>query len=355
MKLDWILEPCKPIDNIAINDATARQAVLTKPANSLGVLEDIAIKFAGWQGQILPKCDRILVRVFAGDHGVCAHGVSAFPQTVTTQMISNFVTGGAAISVLSKHLNADFWVVNMGTINTTSDVAGLINVQLAEGTDDFVKSPAMSETTMQEAMNAGRQQVINSNAHIFIGGDMGIGNTTSASAIYSLILDLTPEVTVGPGTGVNAEGLDTKRKVLHQAFDHHANKTDSPLAILQRFGGLEIAALVGAYITAAQVGIPILVDGFITTAAALLAIEINPQVRDWLLFAHRSAEPAHIHALAKLNAKPLLDLGMRLGEGTGAAIAMPLILNALTLHSQMATFKDAKVSDRSDVDVSDSE
>ena len=340
----WIHEPCKPINHSAIDEARAHQAILTKPANSLGELENIAIKFAGWQGQVTPQCSKILVRVFAGDHGVCAHGVSAFPQAVTAQMIDNFISGGAAISVLSKQLDADFAVVNVGTINPTDDSAGLVNVQLAPGTDDFVNQPAMSEAIMLAAFDAGRQQVHSSGAHIFIGGDMGIGNTTSASAIYSTLLDLSPEITVGPGTGVDKTGLEKKRQVLYQAFNFHGEDIDSPLAILQRLGGLEIAGLVGAYISAGQAGIPILVDGFITTAAALLAVEINPSLREWLLFAHVSAEPAHIHALKKLDATPLLDLSMRLGEGSGAAVAMPLISNALALHNEMATFADAGVS-----------
>ena len=340
----WIHEPCKPINHSAIDEARAHQAILTKPANSLGELENIAIKFAGWQGQVKPQCSKILVRVFAGDHGVCAHGVSAFPQAVTAQMIDNFISGGAAISVLSKQLDADFAVVNVGTINPTDDSAGLVNVQLAPGTDDFVNQPAMSEAIMLAALDAGRQQVHSSGAHVFIGGDMGIGNTTSASAIYSTLLDLSPEITVGPGTGVDKTGLEKKRHVLYQAFNFHGEDIDSPLAILQRLGGLEIAGLVGAYISAGQAGIPILVDGFITTAAALLAVEINPSLREWLLFAHVSAEPAHIHALKKLDATPLLDLRMRVGEGSGAAVAMPLISNALALHNEMATFADAGVS-----------
>jgi len=344
MTLDWITEPCKSISLKATDEAIAHQAVLTKPANSLGELEKIAIKFAGWQGLVKPHCDKILVRVFAGDHGVCARGVSAFPQAVTTQMISNFVSGGAAISVLSKHLNADFAVVNMGVVEKVEDTAGLVNIQLANGTNDFTENIAMDEWTMAAALNAGRAEVKGHNAHIFIGGDMGIGNTTSASAIYSLILELAPEITVGPGTGVDEAGLANKRKALYQAFNYHADSLNSPLAILQRLGGLEIAGLVGAYIGAAQSGIPILVDGFITTAAALLALEINPSIQDWLLFAHRSAEPAHGHALEKLNTTPLLDLGMRLGEGSGAATAIPLIQSAIALHNEMATFADAGVS-----------
>ena len=174
---------------------------------------------------------------------------------------------------------------------------------------------------------------------------MGIGNTTSASAIYSLLLKLPAETTVGPGTGVDKDGIATKRKCLYRAFNLHAEKLDTPLGILQIVGGLEIAGVVGAYIACAQKGVPILVDGFITTAAALLAVAINPSCRDWMLFAHKSAEPAHQLALESLNATPILDLGMRLGEGSGSGVAVSIIKSALALHSNMSTFADAGVSD----------
>lgn len=345
MNNHWINEPCAALNESALKDAKARQANLTKPAGSLGLLETIAEQFAAWQGQQKPVCDNVLVRVFAADHGVCAQGVSAFAQEVTAQMVANFIHGGAAISVLSKQLNADFSVINMGTINPIENAPKLLNAQLANGTNDFTQGCAMTEEVLQQALQVGRKQVINSKADLFIGGEMGIGNTTSASAIYSALLNLAPEVTVGPGTGVDAHGIKTKRQVIYRAFNYHGAALDSPLNILRCVGGLEIAGLVGAYIAAAQTGTPILVDGFITTAAALIAIRLNAGVRDWMLFAHKSAEPAHRNALDTLDAEPLLDLGMRLGEGSGAAIAVPLIQSALSLHNNMATFTDANVSD----------
>jgi nicotinate-nucleotide--dimethylbenzimidazole phosphoribosyltransferase len=212
------------------------------------------------------------------------------------------------------------------------------------GTKDFTLEPAMTEATMLDALELGRQQV-NPKASLFIGGDMGIGNTTSASAIYSLLLKLPAETTVGPGTGVDKDGLAIKRKCLYRAFNLHANQLESPLGILQHVGGLEIAGLAGSYIACAQQGIPILVDGFITTAAALLAVNINPSCRNWMLFAHKSAEPAHKYALKSLDAIPILDLGMRLGEGSGAGVAVSLIKSALALHANMATFANAGVSE----------
>ena len=296
MTTPWYHQACQSIDQGHIDQAQNHQANLTKPLGSLGLLEDIAVSFCAWQGTNLPCCDKIQISVFAGDHGVCKQRVSAFPQEVTTQMIANFLSGGAAISVLAKNLNADLSVINMGVVVNIDDAVNLHNINLMPGTEDFTESPAMSESIVQQALNAGAEQIL-ADSELFIGGDMGIGNTTSASAIYSLLLDLPPSMTVGPGTGVDQAGIEIKQRVLKQAIELHQPMINSPLDVLQRVGGLEIAALVGAYISSAQKGIPILVDGFITTAAALLATEINPSTRDWMLFSHKSAEPAHYHAL----------------------------------------------------------
>ena len=357
MKKDWYLSPAQAIDTTAADGAKIRQAQLTKPQGSLGELEELAIKFAGWQGNVIPQCKKVLVRVFAGDHGICKDrvdddgvklaNVSAFPQSVTSQMIHNFVNGGAAISVLAKQLNADFAVVNMGTaepIKLTSP--HLVTHQLMNGTNDFTQEPAMSEGVLLQALQAGREQVVDQHVDLFIGGEMGIGNTTSAAAIYSLLMKVGPEATVGGGTGVDKAGIAIKRKVIYQAINRHGELLETPLNILQHVGGLEIAALVGAIIAAAQRGTPVLVDGFICTAAALLAIKVNPSVRQWLLFSHKSAEKAHAKALIELEARPLLDLNMRLGEGSGSGVAVSLIQSALALHAQMATFEEASISNK---------
>ena len=263
-------------------------------------------------------------------------------------MVHNFLAGGAAISVLSRHINADFAVVNMGTaepINITNDK--LVTHQLMNATHDFTEQAAMSTLTLQKALQAGADEIKAQQTDLFIAGEMGIGNTTSAAAIISLLLKVGPEATVGAGTGVDKDGMAIKRNVIYRAFNKHGDALETPLSILQHVGGLEIAALVGAYIAAAQQSTPILVDGFITTAAALLAVEINPSVRDWMMFAHQSAEKGHVLALKKLDAKPLLNIGMRLGEASGAAVAVPLIQSALALHKQMATFDEANVSNNS--------
>lgn len=341
----WFLKPCVEPDTSFANKAQAYQLTLTKPAGSLGMLEQVAISYCAWQQTLTPQCSKIQVSVFAADHGVCAQGVSAFPQEVTAQMILNFLNGGAAISVLAKSLGAKMNVINMGILSQIDDAKGLVNAPLDRGTKDITQAAAMCEETMHKALTLGQQQHTDSSLHLFIGGDMGIGNTTSASAIYSALLDLSPEITVGPGTGVDQSGIRRKQQAVHRALKLHAQDINSPLDVLQHVGGLEIAGLVGAYIASAQMRIPILIDGFIATAAALLATRINPSSRAWMLFAHRSAEPAHQHALDALQATPMLDIGMRLGEGSGAGVAVSIIQNALTLHKQMATFSNANISE----------
>ena len=348
----WFEGAVQTIDTHSVESAKAYQSMLTKPLGSLGRLEDIAEQFAGWQGTANPLIDNINIAVFAADHGVCAQGVSAFPQAVTTQMITNFLEGGAAISVLSRSINADLHVLNMGIASTLPEVyqhhQQLINCPPGNGTMDFSAAEAMTDEQLQTCLLAGQSYIKNlQSCHLFIGGEMGIGNTTSASAIYAALLSLSPQIVVGPGTGVDSEGMLRKQEVIERALMLHGQYLGSPYDVLRCMGGFEIAGLTGAYIACAQMGIPAMVDGFICTAAALMATRLNPGVRDWLLFSHQSAEPAHEVALKELNAAPLIDLGMRLGEGSGAAVAAPLIQSALNLHNQMATFEQAGVSDGS--------
>ncbi len=345
----WFEKPVHAIDHHHIESARLHQSTLTKPQGSLGRLEEIAEAFCGWQSRANPQIDKICVSVFAADHGVCQQGVSAFPQAVTTQMITNFLDGGAAISVLSRELGADFSVVNVGTVSPLPDSytahEHLVNANIALGTTDFSTGAAMTDEQLEKALILGKSQVENISAKLFIGGEMGIGNTTSASAIYAALLSLELDRVVGPGTGIDAQGLLRKKKVIAQSLDHHYQFLNDPYQVLRCLGGLEIAALVGSYIACAQQGVPVLVDGFICTAAALLAVKLNPDVRNWLLFSHLSAEPAHCIALEELNADPLLQLNMRLGEGSGAAVAVPLLKAALALHNNMATFSQAGVSE----------
>ena len=341
----------RPSDE-AMTEANNRQAQLTKPAGSLGQLETLAVQFAGWQNSTAPDIKQIVVRVFAADHGVMAEGVSAFPQAVTGEMVRNFSRGGAAISVLSRRLGADFSVVNLGTVEPLETLPAVDSVQLAAGTENFCQSAAMSDALVVAALNAGADSVPE-HAELFIGGEMGIGNTSAAAALVSQVLNLPTLVTVGRGTGIDDRGMARKRAAVQRALERHNEYCDEPLQTLRRLGGFEIAALCGAYIAAAQRRIPSLVDGYICSAAALLACQLNPAIREWLLFSHCSAEPGHRHVLDALNARPLLDVGMRLGEGSGAAVAVPLLQSACLLHNQMATFAEASVSESHDVNDND--
>ncbi|MFT7388716.1 MAG: nicotinate-nucleotide--dimethylbenzimidazole phosphoribosyltransferase [Candidatus Endobugula sp.] len=354
--MNWLFEPARAIDLSFRDRARAHQQQLTKPAGSLGQLEVYAEMFAGWQSTIHPHVEHIYIAVFAGDHGVCQQNISAFPQAVTTQMIANFLDGGAAISVLSRHLNAAFVVCNTGTVKPLPDhyIAHpqWVDKHIAYGTADLSLHAAMTLVQLADALAAGcsvvdeacSQYSSDQPLQLFIGGEMGIGNTTSASALCAALLELPSIDVVGPGTGVDARGLLHKQSVIDAALLLHKAILNEPCEILRCLGGLEIAALVGSYIRCAQLGIPILVDGFICTAAALMAVKLNPSVRHWMLFSHCSAEPGHRIALNVLSAEPILDLGLRLGEGSGAAIAVPILQSALLLHNTMATFEQAGVN-----------
>ncbi|WP_349745557.1 nicotinate-nucleotide--dimethylbenzimidazole phosphoribosyltransferase [Pseudomonas frederiksbergensis] len=345
----WWLNPCKPIDTQVVELAQARQQQLTKPAGSLGQLEAVAVQLAGLQGQVKPTLDQLWIAIFAGDHGVVAEGVSAFPQEVTGQMLHNFVSGGAAISVLARQLGASLEVVDLGTVTPSLNLPGVRHLSIGPGTANFVQGPAMTQAQGELALQAGRdsvQRAIAAGAQLFIGGEMGIGNTTAASALACALVDCPVVHLAGPGTGLNAAGVSHKAQVIERALALHGAQRDDALQTLFNLGGFEIAALVGAYLACAQEGVAVLVDGFICSVAALVAVRLNPACREWLLFGHRGAEPGHRHVLETLNAEPLLDLGLRLGEGSGAALAVPLLRLACDLHGQMATFAEAAVADR---------
>ena len=349
MTQSWWLNPCKPIDAQTLEQAQARQQQLTKPAGSLGRLESVAVQLAGLQGQVKPSLEHLWIAIFAGDHGVVAEGVSAFPQEVTGQMLHNFVTGGAAISVLARQLGASLEVVDLGTVTPTLNLPGVRHLNIGPGTANFVKGPAMTAAQGELALQAGRdsvQRAIAAGAQMFIGGEMGIGNTTAASALACALLDCPVVHLTGPGTGLDAAGVSHKAQVIERALALHGAQHGDALQTLFNLGGFEIAALVGAYLACAQEGVAVLVDGFICSVAAVVAVRLNPECRAWLLFGHRGAEPGHRHVLETLNAEPLLDLGLRLGEGSGAALAVPLLRLACDLHGQMATFAEAAVADR---------
>ncbi|WP_396616744.1 nicotinate-nucleotide--dimethylbenzimidazole phosphoribosyltransferase [Lysobacter soli] len=342
----WWSRPCPAPDADAARAALTRQGVLTKPPGSLGRLEDTAVWWAARQGTDRPGVERVWISVFAADHGVAAEGVSAFPQAVTGEMLRNFATGGAAIAVLARHLGARLDVVNLGTVNDPSELPDVHRAVIAPTTANFCDAPAMTREQLREAMQVGADRValaLDHDADLFIGGEMGIGNTTAATALSCALLGEVPEALAGSGTGLDGAGIARKCGVVRRALARHAD-ADGVVDYLQRLGGFEIAALTGAYIAAAQARLPVLVDGFITTAAALTAVRLNEGVRAWLCFSHRSHERGHQRLLDALHAQPLLDLDMRLGEASGAAVAVPLLRVACALHREMATFEQAGVS-----------
>ncbi|PWV64462.1 nicotinate-nucleotide--dimethylbenzimidazole phosphoribosyltransferase [Plasticicumulans acidivorans] len=345
MSIDWLADPIPASDRDARLAALQRQMQLTKPAGALGRLEALAVRLAGLQRCVCPQLERVRIVVFAADHGVAAAGVSAYPQAVTAEMVRNFARGGAAISVLARTLGAELEVVNVGTVAALEPLAGVIDARVGPGTANFVRAPAMSDEQLEQALAAGRtaaERAMLAGAQLFIGGEMGIGNTTAAAALAAALLGLPTAELVGPGTGLDAAGVAAKIRIVDAALARAQAAT--PLAALRELGGFEIAALAAAYLAAAQRGVPSLVDGFITSVAALVALRMQPELADWLLFAHRSAEPGHRHVLAACAAEPLLELGLRLGEGSGAALALPLLRSACTLHGEMATFAEAGVS-----------
>ena len=339
-------QPAALPDPIAELAARQRQTQLTKPPGALGTLESLAIRFASFQGTATPRLDRVHIAVFAADHGIAASGVSAYPQSVTAAMVRNFVAGGAAISVLARELGATLEVIDVGTLGDPPG-AGVIDARIAPGTRDFTTGPAMSDDELTRALRTGvdsAERAHAANAQLYIGGDMGIGNTTAATAIIAALLSLAPSTVTGPGTGLDAAGVVRKARIIQQALWLHQSYCATPIETLRRLGGFEIAALTGAMTRAAQLGLPVLVDGFITSTAALVAVRVEPAVADWLLYSHRSAEPGHATLLQALGATPLLDLGMRLGEGSGAAVAVPLLRLACAIHAGMATFAEAGIA-----------
>jgi nicotinate-nucleotide--dimethylbenzimidazole phosphoribosyltransferase len=343
----WLSLPIPLPDEKARQAAIDRQNSLTKPPGSLGLLEGLAIRLAALQGSARPVADPVHIAVFAGDHGIAAEGVSAYPQSVTVEMAKNFARGGAAIAVAAKALHASLEIVCLGTACEMPPTPGVKDCKLGPGTANFLHGPAMDETQLAQALDEGRQSVAAAKAKgakLYIAGEMGIGNTTSASAIAAALLGLPPGRLTGPGTGLGAEAVPHKAQTIAAALAFHEGHLASPLEALRRLGGFEVAAIAGAYLAAAEAGLPALVDGFITTAAALVAVRLRPEALPWLLFSHASAEPGHRILLDALKARPLLDIGMRLGEGSGAAVAVPLLQMACALHNGMHTFAEAGVS-----------
>ena len=350
VSVSWLSKPAWSLNEDARHASAKRQAGLTKPPGSLGRIEEVAVALAAMQGEVCPTVDPVQILVFASDHGIADTGVSAYPQSVTAQMVTNMATGGAAISVLAEALATNLELIVLGTVGeiTCDPVPPLVRVVgVAPSTKDFSREPAMSSTELDACLTAGRAAVERAvdgrGCRLVIGGEMGIGNSTAAAALACALLGRPAPDLAGPGTGLDAAGIARKAALIERALHLHRIAPDNPLEALRRVGGFEIAALTGAYLGAAQLGIPVLVDGFIATSAALAATRILPGARNWMLFGHRSCEPGHAIMLTALDAEPLLDLRLRLGEGSGAASALPLLRLACTLHQRMASFAEAGV------------
>jgi nicotinate-nucleotide--dimethylbenzimidazole phosphoribosyltransferase len=339
-----------PIDPIATEQAETRQNNLTKPAQSLGRLEDISSQLAGMKADPLPKVARKAVIVMAADHGVALEGVSAYPPEVTSQMVLNFLHGGAAINVLARQVGASVTIVDIG-VAAEFDLAlpGLVRRKVANGTRNMLKGPAMTQAEAEKALSAGMEvlaQVAIDGLDLVATGDMGIGNTTPSSAIVAVMTGLPVASVTGRGTGVDDAGLAHKVRVIEQAIALNQPDPTDALDVLCKVGGFEIAGLAGVMIAAAARRIPVVVDGFISTAAALIAVGLMPDVRNYLFSAHQSVEIGHQAMLKHLGLTPLLNLNLRLGEGTGAALAFHLIEASALILREMATFAEAGVSDK---------
>jgi len=333
------------IDTEALEEAQVRQNSLTKPQGSLGRLEDVACWFAARQGKQVPDSLRPHVCVFAGDHGVVEEGVSAFPSVVTAEMLKNFAAGGAAINVLAKQNGASLSVVDVGVQSDVSAVKGIKHAKVRSGTGNITKESAMTEWEYWQAVAVGEEQAeqaVADGANVLIAGDMGIGNSTASAALICELALLRPEEVVGRGTGVDDEAYELKLKAVRKALQR-AQRTPSKDA-MRELGGLEIAAMAGFYRAGARLGVPILLDGFISAAAALAAVAWDARISGWMLATHVSKEKGHVLALKALGLEPLLDMKMCLGEGSGAALTLPLIQSAIALHRDMTTFESAGVS-----------
>ena len=339
-----------PIDKRAAQQARARQNSLTKPPGSLGRLEEISIQLAGMKADPLPNVDRKAVIIMAADHGVALEGVSAFPAEVTPQMVMNFLSGGAAINVLARQAGASVTIVDIGVAaDFDPALAGLWHRKVARGTSNMAKGPAMTRADAEKALACGMDvlaEVAKEGLDLIATGEMGIGNTTPSSAIISVMTGLSVAKVTGRGTGLDDAGINRKIRVIENAIALNRPDPENALDVLSKVGGLEIAGLAGVMIAAASRRIPVVVDGFISSAAAMIAVGLVPDVRNYLLSGHQSVEIGHQAMLRHLGLTPLIDLDLRLGEGTGAVLAFHLVEAASRILREMATFAEAGVSDK---------
>ena len=351
--LSRIIEEIGSLDREAMAEAAARQDQLTKPPGSLGQLEELSVRLAGIQGKPLPEIKHKAIITMAGDHGVVAEGVSLWPQEVTAQMVNNFLGGGAAINVLARHIGARIIVVDMGVAADLEPDVRLLSRKVGPGTGNMAQGPAMTVEQAVQALEAGIGIVADEadrGLDIVGTGDMGIGNTTASSAICAVITGRTVAEVTGRGTGVEGAQLTHKREVVDKALAINKPDAGQPLEVLAKVGGFEIGGLAGVMLGAAARRIPVIIDGFISGAAALIATSLVPGLKDFLIAGHVSAEAGHRLMLEHLGLKPLLDLDMRLGEGTGAALGISLAEVATRILVEMPTFAEAGVSEKSEME-----
>jgi nicotinate-nucleotide--dimethylbenzimidazole phosphoribosyltransferase len=354
MKLEEIIEGIKPVEQKWIQKAQERTAQLVMPTRALGRLHEISERLCGIQQTLEPVIDQKAILVMAGDHGVVGEGVSAYPQEVTPAMVKTFLAGGAGINAISCQVGADVWVVDMGIIPEL-DVAGikgaehLIVEKIGKGTADFTKGPAMSPQAAEKALRVGFEQAarrIENGAELLGTGDMGIGNTTPSAAIGAVITGASLDEMVGRGAGVDDAGLAHKRDIVRRGIETNTPRPEDGLDVLAKVGGFEIGGIAGTILAGAFHRRAVVVDGFISTAGALIAHTLCPTIKDYLFAGHCSAEAGHRIMLKHLGLEPILDLGMRLGEGTGAALAMGIMDGAVRMFKEVLTFEEAGVSDK---------
>ncbi|NLN86244.1 MAG: nicotinate-nucleotide--dimethylbenzimidazole phosphoribosyltransferase [Syntrophomonadaceae bacterium] len=346
MIIKSVLEDIRPLDIESMQKAINRLNSLTKPIGSLGVLEDLAVQLAGITGDVIPMLRSKMVIVMAGDHGVVEEGVSAAPQSVTPQMVYNFLKGGAGINVLARLAGAEVRVVDVGVADPTLQDPHLISRKVRLGTANMTKGPAMTRQEAIKAIEVGieiAQTQIEEGINVLATGEMGIGNTTSSSAILATYSDMPLSVIVGPGVGLNVGGVERKVKAIGSALEVNRPDPNDPIDVLAKVGGLEIAGMTGLILGCATRRTPVVIDGFISGAAALIASKLAPRAKDYIIASHLSEEPGHKVLLEVIGLKPMLHMRMRLGEGTGAALAFNVIEAANRIMSEMATFDEARV------------
>jgi len=350
-EIEELYADIKPLDAALLAQAQTRLDSLTKPPGSLGRLEELARQAVGVTGRIDPRIRPQLIVAFAADHGVVAEGVSAYPQEVTSQMVHNILAGGAAINVLARHIGAEVWVVDVGAAHDFGQVPGLIDRKIAPGTANLAQGPAMDRSQAAEAIRVGydlARSAVRKGFKALATGEMGIGNTTPASALAALYTSRPVAEVTGRGTGLDEEGLERKVAVIEQALALNRPDPADPLDALTKVGGFEIGAICGLCLGAATARTPVVIDGFISTAGALLAAKLCPAATGYMIAAHKSVEIGHGAMLEEMGLVPLVDLDLRLGEGTGAALGLSLLEAAVKILNEMATFDSAGVSKKKD-------